>query len=79
MPEIEHFKVGVPASVQVFATDTETGLPITFSLSGVGAALPPGLSLDPTTGLISGTPTTLGQYTGLIMATDATGSQGVAT
>ncbi|HXC82512.1 MAG TPA: putative Ig domain-containing protein [Trebonia sp.] len=78
VPEIEHFKVGVPASVQVFATDTETGLPITFSLSGVGAALPPGLSLDPTTGLISGTPTTLGQSTGLIMATDTTGSQGVA-
>jgi Ricin-type beta-trefoil lectin domain/Putative Ig domain len=78
VPEIEHFEVGVPASVQVTATDTATGLPFTFSLAGSGS-LPPGLSLDPTTGVISGTPTTLGQYTDLIEVTDGTGSQGLAT
>jgi hypothetical protein len=78
LPEIEHFEVGVPVSVQVTATDTATGLPFTFSLAGSGS-LPPGLSLDPTTGLISGTPTALGQYTDLIEVTDGTGSQGLAT
>ena len=36
-----------------------------------GTSLPPGLSLDPASGLISGYPTTLGTYTFTLVATDS--------
>jgi hypothetical protein len=78
VPEPVHVEVGVPVSVRATATDSAPGQTITFGVTGAGAALPPGLNLDTATGLISGVPTTLGEYTGLIEATDGTGSEGLA-
>jgi alpha-tubulin suppressor-like RCC1 family protein len=45
--------------------------PIVFAL--VSGTLPPGLTLDPATGIISGTPTTSGTYSFTISATNAAG------
>ena len=44
--------------------------PKVFSLK-LGSTLPAGLTLDPDTGVISGTPTTVGNYTFTIIVTDA--------
>ena len=44
--------------------------PYTWSVAS-GSSLPPGLSLDPSTGLLSGTPTTAGTYNFGITATDS--------
>jgi hypothetical protein len=58
-------------------TITATGgvAPYTFAVT-VGA-LPTGLILDPTSGVISGTPTTAGQFDFTITATDANGCPGL--
>jgi hypothetical protein len=67
---IEQLCAGDNVSRQVTATDS-AGLPVTFTAEG----LPPGLSIDPTTGLISGVvTTTAGFYPCAITATDSTGS-----
>ena len=50
---------------------------ITWSV--VGGTLPPGLSLDPTTGAITGTPTTPGAATFTLEATDRLGATTTAT
>lgn len=45
------------------------------SITSTGNNLPPGLNLNPTTGILSGTPTTAGTYSGIIItATNANGS-----
>ncbi len=62
-------QVGVATSLQVLAADPEAES-LTYSASG----LPPGLSISPTSGLISGTPTTAGSYTVQVSATDAQGA-----
>jgi hypothetical protein len=56
------------------ATLTATGgiPPYTWSL--VSGALPPSLSLTPSSGLISGTPTTAGSYTFTVQARDTAGN-----
>ena len=66
--------VGTAASVQVHATDSG-GQALTYSASG----LPAGLSINSSTGLISGTPTTAGTSTVSVTATDSTGASGLAT
>ncbi len=58
--------VGLPLSYPVYAAN------ITFSYSATG--LPPGLSINPVTGLVSGTPTTPGIYPAAITLTNAQGT-----
>jgi hypothetical protein len=63
---------GVPFTVPVTASGTG---PITFAVSA--GSLPPGLTLNSSTGVISGTPTTAGAYTFTVTATNAVGSASV--
>ena len=59
---------GVPVSLRL----TATGNPApTFSL--LSGQLPPGLTLDPATGAITGTPTTPGTFTGTLRAANTAG------
>ncbi|MGD0705161.1 MAG: ricin-type beta-trefoil lectin domain protein, partial [Trebonia sp.] len=66
--------VGTAASLQVGATDSASGQTLTYSASG----LPAGLSINSSTGLISGTPTTAGTSNVTVTATDTTGADGTA-
>jgi endo-1,4-beta-xylanase len=65
--------VGTAASVQIHATDSG-GAALSYSATG----LPPGLSINSSSGLISGTPTTSGSYTTTVTASDNTGASGSA-
>ena len=59
---------GVPSAPYTTTLTTSGGTaPITFTASG----LPPGLSINSMTGVISGTPTTDGNYPVILTATDA--------
>jgi formylglycine-generating enzyme required for sulfatase activity len=63
-----------PAGTAYSQTLTATGLvPITWSLDN-GTTLPTGLSLEGTTGVISGTPTTAGTYSFTVKAANAEGN-----
>ncbi|MEK6285730.1 MAG: putative Ig domain-containing protein [Acidobacteriota bacterium] len=64
--------IGTPYSQTVSATGGTA--PFTFAVSS--GALPNGLTLNATTGIISGTPTTAGQFSFTISATDANGCPG---
>ena len=65
--------VGTATSLQVSATDSQSGQTLTFSATG----LPAGLTIS-SSGLISGTPTTAANNTVTVTATDTTGASGSA-
>jgi Putative Ig domain/PLD-like domain len=67
--------VGTKASLQISATDSASGQTLTYSATG----LPAGLSINTSTGLITGTPTTAADYSVTVTATDTTGAHGSAT
>jgi hypothetical protein len=66
---------GTAASLQVHASDSASGQALTYAANG----LPAGLSVNSSTGLISGTPTTAGTSTVTVTAADGTGASGSAT
>jgi len=65
--------VGTPYSFRVSSSGTPTA---TYAVTG---SLPTGLSLDATTGAITGTPTTAGTYTFTIVASNGTNPSASAT
>ena len=65
---------GTAASLQIKATDSASGQTLTYSATG----LPAGLSINSSTGLISGTPTTAGSGSVTVTAKDTTGASGSA-
>jgi serine protease len=64
--------VGSPVSLQMTASDSQSGQTFTWSASG----LPAGLTISSSSGLISGTPTTANTYNPSVTATDTTGAHG---
>ncbi|HEX9065305.1 MAG TPA: putative Ig domain-containing protein [Streptosporangiaceae bacterium] len=66
--------VGTATSLQIHATDSATGQTLTYSATG----LPAGLSINSSTGLISGTPTTAATSAVTVTAKDTTGAAGSA-
>jgi F5/8 type C domain/Ricin-type beta-trefoil lectin domain/Putative Ig domain len=66
--------VGTAASLQVRASDSGSGQTLTYSATG----LPAGLSINSSSGLISGTPTTAGTSNVTVTARDGTGAAGSA-
>ncbi len=67
--------VGTATSLQIQASDSASGQTLTYSASG----LPAGLSINASTGLVSGTPTTAATYTVNVTATDTTNASGSTT
>ena len=64
--------VGTAKSLQMSASDSASGQTFTWSATG----LPAGLSINASTGLISGTPSTASTYSTTVTATDTTGAAG---
>ncbi|UWE13882.1 putative Ig domain-containing protein [Actinacidiphila bryophytorum] len=73
-PGNQSTKVGTAVSLQVHATDSASGQTLTYSASG----LPAGLSINSSTGVISGTPTTVGNSSVTVTAKDTTNATGSA-
>jgi hypothetical protein len=73
-PGTQTSTVGTAASLQIRASDSASGQTLTYSATG----LPAGLSINASSGLISGTPTTTGTSTVTVTAKDTTGAAGSA-
>ncbi|WP_107415916.1 putative Ig domain-containing protein [Actinacidiphila paucisporea] len=73
-PGNQSTQVGTAVSLQVHATDSASGQTLTYSASG----LPAGLSINASSGLISGTPTTAGSSSVTVSAKDSTNATGSA-
>src|SRR3954471_15925352 len=67
--------VGTAKTLQISASDSASGQTLTYSATG----LPAGLSINASTGLISGTPSTAGTYSSTVTAKDTTNASGSAT
>ncbi|MBO0839949.1 MAG: putative Ig domain-containing protein [Sciscionella sp.] len=63
---------GTAASLQIKASDSASGQTLTYSASG----LPTGLSINSSTGLISGTPSANGTFNVTVTVKDSTGASG---
>jgi hypothetical protein len=74
-PGTQTSTAGTAASLQIHASDSASGQTLTYAATG----LPAGLSINASSGLISGTPTTAGSSTVTVTATDTTGASGTAT
>src|SRR6202043_260611 len=74
-PGAQTWTVGTAASLQIQASDSASGQTLTYSATG----LPAGLSVNSSTGLISGTPTAAGTGSATVTAKDTTGASGSAT
>ncbi|MEV0206507.1 putative Ig domain-containing protein [Streptomyces sp. NPDC050788] len=72
-PGSQSTTTGGSVSLQIHATDS-AGAALTYSASG----LPTGLSINASTGVISGTASTAGTYQVTVTATDGTGASGSA-
>ncbi|MEU6591780.1 M4 family metallopeptidase [Streptomyces sp. NPDC046881] len=73
-PGSQSSTVGTAVSLQIQASSTNSGA-LTYSASG----LPAGLSINSSTGLITGTPTTAGTSSTIVTVKDSTGATGTAT
>ncbi|MDX6225117.1 MAG: hypothetical protein QOE64_1493 [Frankiales bacterium] len=73
-PGAQTSTVGTAVSLQIQATDSASGQTLTYSATG----LPAGLSINASTGLISGTPTTAGTSSTTVTAKDTTNASGSA-
>jgi serine protease len=69
-PGSQSTRKGTKVSLQIHATDNSLGQKLTYRASG----LPSGLSIKSSTGLISGTPTTIQTRTVTVKVTDTTGA-----
>src|SRR6202007_2818048 len=74
-PGIQTWTTGTAASLQIQASDSASGQTLTYAAAG----LPAGLSVNASSGLISGTPTATGTGSATVTAKDTTGASGSAT
>lgn len=73
-PGAQSTVTGTAASLQVQASDSASGQTLSYSATG----LPTGLSINSSTGLVSGTASTAGTFNVTVTATDTTGASGSA-
>ncbi len=73
-PGTQSTKRNTAVSLQIHATDSQSGQTLTYAATN----LPRGLSISASTGLISGTPTRLQTRAVTVTVTDSTGAQGTA-
>ena len=73
-PGTQSWMAGTPVSLQIKASDSASGQTLTYTADG----LPPGLSINSSTGLISGIPSAAGDTAAIVTAVDATGASASA-